>query len=67
MKKIFLSLSAFFALVGLVWCIAPANAAKKTLAECQALAQQRGFIGGGSKMAGRPKTFIRNCMKGTQQ
>jgi hypothetical protein len=67
MKKITLSISLLFVLISFGWCIAPAVAAKKTLEECQALAQQRGFVGGSAKMAGRPKGFIRACMQGKQQ
>jgi hypothetical protein len=67
MKKITLSISLLFALISFAWCVAPAIAAKKTLQECEALAQQRGFVGGGRKMAGKPKGFIRACMQGKQQ
>jgi hypothetical protein len=67
MKKITLSISLLFLLSSFAWFIAPASAAKKTLEECQALAQQRGFVGSGSKMGGKPKGFIRACMSGTQQ
>jgi hypothetical protein len=49
MKKITLSLSLLFVLSCFAWFIAPASAAKKTLEECQALAQQRGFNGGNAK------------------
>jgi hypothetical protein len=67
MKKISLSLSLLLLLSCFAWFIAPASAAKKTLEECQALAQQRGFNGGNAKMSGKPKGFIRACMSGKQQ
>jgi hypothetical protein len=67
MKKISLSLSVFFLLSSFAWFVAPAIAAKKTMAECEALAQQRGFNGGNAKMSGKPKGFIRACMSGKQQ
>ena len=67
MKKITLLISLLFLLSSFAWLIAPASAAKKTLQECEALAQQRGFVGGNTKMAGKPKGFIRACMSGKQQ
>jgi hypothetical protein len=65
MKKITVSISLLFLLSSFAW--SPAIAAKKTMAECETLAQQRGFVGGNAKMAGKPKGFIRACMQGKQQ
>jgi hypothetical protein len=67
MKKITLSISLLVLMVSLVWLIAPATAAKKTLEECRALARERGFIGGNGKAAGHPKAFVQACMQGKQQ
>ena len=45
--------------------MAPAFAAKRTMAACQALAAERGFAGSGRAAKGKAQ-FIRGCMSGKQ-